>query len=168
MTKEKFEKILLGDAFSVEDLTPDEKKVVYEAMQKYGMPQSTAYVRFFDKGFDPWEISGVNKTQKEFLLTTFADIDGTGNDEEGSRGYGYVLTLAKNYDDKKFYDICTQLNVGQKLCEFMAVRGMKSPVTVRKRFREADWQPWETVGIEAIIDEICKPKGKTRQRKPEL
>ncbi len=155
MTKEKFEKITLGGAFSVDDLTPDEKKLVYEAMQKYGMPQSTAYVRFFDKGFDPWEISGITKTQKEFLLTTFAEIDGHGQKEEGSRGYGYVLTLAKDYDDSKFYEICTQLNVGQRLCEFMAGRGMKSPVTVRKRFREADWQPWELKGIEGIIEEIC-------------
>lgn len=155
MTKEKFKKIKSNGTFFVDDLTPEEKRDVYAVMEKYGMPQSTAYFRFFRVGFDPWEISGVYKLQREFLLSVFADIDGTGNDEEGTRGYGYVLTLDKNYDDTKFFDICNRLKIGNKLCDFIARRGMKSPVTTRKRFSSADWQPWEVIGLDAIIDEIC-------------
>ncbi len=153
MTKQIFEKILSGGVLLPNDLTADEKKTLNAVMAKYGMPQSTAYVRFFDKGFDQWEILGVSQLRQEFLLTSVCTSDGEA-EEDGSRGYGLVISMASDYDDSQFYDIVTRLKQGKILCQFMANRGMASQTTVRNRFKDNDWKPWELKGIKAIIDEI--------------
>lgn len=153
MTKQIFDKILMGGVLDPKDLTADEKKDLYATLSEYGMPSSTVYARFFDKGFSKWEILGVTKLREEFLLTSVC-TDGGAVEEEGSRGYGYVISLSPDYDDSMFYDVVTRLKTGKALCEFMAERGMASQMTVRTRFKANDWKPWELKGIKAIIDEI--------------
>lgn len=153
MTKQIFEKILSGGVLLPNDLTADEKKVLNAVMAKYGMPQSTSYVRFFDKGFSQWEILGVSTLCKEFLLTSVCTSDGE-TEEEGSRGYGLVISMSSDYDDSQFYDIVTRMKMGKMLCQFMADRGMASQTTVRNRFKDNDWKPWELKGVKAIIDEL--------------
>ena len=152
MTKQIFEKILSGGTLDPKDLTAEEKKYLNAVMNRYGMPQSTSYCRFFDKGFSIWEICGVSKLKEEFLSMAVPMKDGS--EEEGTRGYGYVLTLEPGYDDSKFYDIISQLRIGVKLCNFMAERGMTSQMTVRTRFKANDWKPWELKGIRSIIEEL--------------
>lgn len=154
MTKEICKKITSGGTFSVDDLTPEEKKALTALFVENGMSGSTVYMRFFDKGFDQWELFGVTKLREEFLASTFASIDGSEDEEEGSKGYGYVLTLAPDYDDSKFYDIISQLKIGKRLCDFMAERGMASQMTVRTRFKANDWKPWELKGVNAILEEF--------------
>lgn len=153
MTKQIFEKILSGGTLDSKDLTVEEKKHLLAVMSQYGMPISTSYSRFFDKGFSQWEICGVSKLKEEFLSMAIPSKE-DGDDEEGTRGYGYVLTLEPGYDDSKFYDIICQLKMGVKLCDFMAERGMASQMTVRTRFKANDWKPWEVKGIRSIIDDL--------------
>lgn len=155
MTKQIFEKIRRGETLDVKDLTAEEKKRLYDIMGQYGMPSSTAYSRFFERGFRKWEIFGVTKIQEMFLLAASPTTDGVKEDKD-NRGYGYVLSMADGYDASKFYDVLTNLKMGAKLCDYMAQYGMASQMTVRTRFRANDWKHWELVGVGHIIDEYTK------------
>lgn len=134
MTKKIFEKIWEGGVFYVSDLCPDEKKAVYAAMQKEGMSMSTSYLRFFDKGFDPWEIKGLTHICKKFL----EDMD------------------AQPCGMDVFWDKITEKQWGTKFCDYMATLGMRSQATVRNRFKANDWRSWELRGVRDIIDNITE------------
>lgn len=151
MAKQNLKKILDGEILGANELTAEEKKCLYDVMKEHGMSNSTTYLRFFSKGFSQWELLGVAKLRDEFLQTTPCCVDDKGTEDPGSRGYGYVLTLAQDYDDSKFYDMVTALKMGVKLCEFMASRGMASTTTVRTRFRSNNWKPWEIKGVASIL-----------------
>ena len=156
MTKNIWKKILDGGILSATDITPEEKKQLYTLFEGYGMPKSTCYNRFFDKGFCQWEIMGVSHIQDVFLVREKINTDDMPEGEEGSRGYGAVLTLSPEYDNSKFYELVTNLKIGKRLCDYMAELGMSSQMTVRTRFKANDWKPWELKGIKAIIDEFIK------------
>lgn len=154
MTKNVWKKILDGGTLSAKDLTPEDKKRLYVLFEGYGMPKSTCYNRFFDKGFCQWEIMGVSHIRDVFLVREKSNTDNTPEGDEGSRGYGAVLALSSKYDDSKFYEIVTTLKQGKRLCDRMAELGMSSQMTVRTRFKANDWKPWELKGVKAIIDEF--------------
>ena len=154
MTKNIWKKILDGGILSATDITPEEKKQLYTLFEGYGMPKSTCYNRFFDKGFCKWEIMGVSHIQDVFLVREKINTDDMPEGEEGSRGYGAVLALSTEYDDSKFYELVTNCKIGKRLCDYMAELGMSSQMTVRTRFKANDWKPWEMKGIKAIIDEF--------------
>jgi len=152
MNKNIWRKIKDCGVLEATDLTADEKKILYAVMAKYGMPQSSCYRRFFEKGFDNWEIDGISKIKNEFLLSVPCETDNEKDGEAGTRGYGYVLSLMPDYDESKFYQLVTQLKIGVSLIDFMAQRGMASQMTVRTRFKASDWKSWENVGIAYILD----------------
>ena len=56
-----------GGHLEAKDLTADEKRALYALMGKYGLPESTTYNRFFDKGFDSWEMMGVDQCKADFV-----------------------------------------------------------------------------------------------------
>lgn len=154
MTKNIWKKIWDGGTLSATDLTPEDKKRLYALFEECGMPKSTCYNRFFDKGFCQWEIVGVSHIRDIFLEREKSNTDDTPEGEEDSRGYGAVLALSSKYDDSKFYELVTNLKMGKRLCDYMAELGMSSQMTVRTRFKANDWKPWELKGVKAIIDEF--------------
>ena len=59
MTKENVEKITQNNTpLDVNDISADEKKNLAEFLSDKGFTISTFYLRFFQKGFDAWEIQG--------------------------------------------------------------------------------------------------------------
>lgn len=158
MTKNIWNKIWDGGALSATDLTSEEKKRLYVLFEGYGMPKSTCYNRFFDKGFCKWEIMGVSHIMDAFLVEEKCNTDNTPEGEDGSRGYGAVLALSPEYDSSKFYELVTDFKMGKRLCDYMAELGMSSQMTVRTRFKANDWKPWELKGVKAIIDEFIIQK----------
>lgn len=158
MTKNIWKKIWDGGTLSATDLTPEDKKRLYALFEGYGMPKSTCYNRFFDKGFCEWEIMGVSHIRDAFLVSEKGNTDEEPEGEEGSRGYGAVLALSSKYDDSKFYELVTNLKIGKRLCDRMAELGMSSQMTVRTRFKANDWKPWELKGVKAIINEFDEQK----------
>ena len=81
---------------SADDITVEEKKKLAVFTQHYGFTLSTFYLRFCQKGFEQWELDGINKCKKKFLDTKevaeilLQSVPEDGN--EGDRGYlcGYV------------------------------------------------------------------------------
>ncbi len=137
MNKNCFSKILSGGILNVSDLTSDEKKSLFALMEKYGMSVSTAYLRFFDKGFKSWEIMGVSKIKTDFLAPLSINEDAA-------------------FATSHFYARISTLGWGVQFCKYMKLHGMKSQMTVRSRFKSENFDDWEVKGVASIIDEYIE------------
>lgn len=158
MTKEIIEKVTQNNtALEVNDISADEKKNLAEFLSAKGFTISTFYLRFFQKGFDAWEILGIKNCKKQFLaipevanlLSEYVETDALGN-EIGKKGY--LTEAAKSEEPGVFYTCLKKASSGlcMKFFAFMEERGM-SRTTIIKRFTADDWKPWEQEGIRALL-----------------
>lgn len=158
MTKENVEKVTQNNTpLDVNDISADEKKNLAEFLSDKGFTISTFYLRFFQKGFDAWEIQGIKNCKKQFLaipevanlLSEYVETDALGN-EIGKKGY--LVEAAQTDEPGVFYTCLKKANNGlcMKFFAFMEERGM-SRTTVIKRFTADDWKPWEQEGIKALL-----------------
>ena len=158
MTKENVEKITQNNTpLDVNDISAEEKKTLAEFLSDKGFTISTFYLRFFQKGFDAWEIQGIKNCKMQFLaiqevgnlLSEYVETDALGN-EIGKKGY--LVEAAKSEEPGVFYTCLKKANNGlcMKFFAFMEERGM-SRTTIIKRFTADDWKPWEQEGIRALL-----------------
>lgn len=158
MTKENVEKITQNHTpLDVNDISAEEKRNLAEFLSDKGFTISTFYLRFFQKGFDAWEIQGIKNCKKQFLaipevaniLSEYIETDALGN-EIGKKGY--LVEAAKSDEPGVFYTCLKKANNGlcMKFFAFMEERGM-SRTTIIKRFTADDWKPWEQEGIKALL-----------------
>ena len=145
VTIEIFDKISTPKGrLDAKDLTPEQKKQLYSIMMKYGATEALAYNRFFDKGFDEWELRGINQCKDDFICEYL-------NHEQDA-----TLRNTLNEIGQGFYSALPLMSgLRAKLLNLMAPLGMVHRATVAKRFDEDDWKPWERIGIRKIIEEIC-------------
>lgn len=159
MTKEIIEKICRKNTpLEVNDISVEEKKNLAEFLADKGFTTSTFYLRFFQKGFDAWEIQGIKDCKNQFLaipevgklLSEYVETDALGN-EIGKKGY--LAELAKSDEPGVFYTCLKKANNGlcMKFFAFMEERGM-SRTTIIKRFTTDDWKPWEQEGIRTLLE----------------
>lgn len=165
MTKEIIEKICTPSTpLDVKDISAEEKKLLGEFLLAKGFTNSTFYLRFFQKGFSPWEIIGIEKCKEQFLdmkdvsevLLNFDSDDASG---KGNKKKGYLYTLAKSPKPGVFYDCLRKAKncLCSKFQVYMLEKGMCTN-TVIKRFNLGDWKPWEQKGIRAMLEEYLKGK----------
>lgn len=159
MTKEIIEKISSPvTSLEVNDISVEEKKNLAEFLLAKGFTSSTFYLRFFQKGFDVWEIEGIDSCKKQFLvikdatelLKGFTETDALGN-EIGKKGYLY--DLATGDKTPGVFLTCLKKAGGGLLTRFYAFmkdKGM-SLNTTNKRFSADDWKPWEQEGIKTLL-----------------
>lgn len=158
MTKEIIEKIAKPNTpLDVSDMTAEDKNALSAYLSDKGISTSTFYLRFFQKGFDGWEIIGINECKKQFLaipdiaevLKTYVETDAAGK-ELGEKGYLY--SLAHGEQPGIFYTCLKKANNGlcTKFADYMYDRGM-SRTTLIKRFTSDDWKPWEASGIKPLL-----------------
>lgn len=158
MTKENVEKVTQNNTpLDVNDISADEKKNLAEFLSDKGFTISTFYLRFFQKGFDAWEIQGIKNCKKQFLaipevanlLSEYVETDALGN-EIGKKGY--LVEAAQTDEPGVFYTCLKKANNGlcMKFFAFMEERGM-SRTTIIKHFTADDWKPWEQEGIKALL-----------------
>lgn len=158
MTKENVEKVTQNNTpLDVNDISAEEKKNLAGFLSDKGFTISTFYLRFFQKGFDAWEIQGIKNCKKQFLaipevanlLSEYVETDALGN-EIGKKGY--LVEAAQTDEPGVFYTCLKKANNGlcMKFFAFMEERGM-SRTTIIKRFTADDWKPWEQEGIKALL-----------------
>ena len=158
MTKENVEKVTQNNTpLDVNDISADEKKNLAEFLSYKGFTISTFYLRFFQKGFDAWEIQGIKNCKKQFLaipevanlLSGYVETDALGN-EIGKKGY--LVEAAQTDEPGVFYTCLKKANNGlcMKFFAFMEERGM-SRTTIIKRFTADDWKPGEQEGLMALL-----------------
>ena len=159
MTKENVEKITQNNTpLDVNDISAEEKRNLAEFLSDKGFTISTFYLRFFQKGFDAWEIQGIKNCKKQFLaipevanlLSEYVETDALGN-EIGKKGY--LVEAVKIEEPGVFYTCLKKANNGlcMKFFAFMEERGM-SRTTIIKRFTADDWKPWEQEGIRTLLE----------------
>ena len=159
MTKEIVKKITKSHTpLQTDDMTVEDKKSLYAALEKKGFTLATFYLRFFQKGFSEWEIEGIDECKRQFLLLPNVAqqlLDYVDEDDpqslEGDKGYLYIL--AQSDEPGVFYSCLKRVNAGMcnKFIAYMNERGM-SAATVIKRFTTDNWKPWEKEGIRNILN----------------
>lgn len=158
MTKGIIEKITKSyTPLQTENLSAEDKKILFAALAKKGFKMATFYLRFFQKGFSQWEIEGIDECKKQFLLLKEVSlplleyVDETDPQwVEGDKGYLY--TLAQSDEPGMFYSCLKRVKAGMcnKFIAYMNERGM-SAATVIKRFTTDNWKPWEREGIKNLL-----------------
>ena len=137
MTKKNMKKLLIPhSAINAAELTACEKKELYAMLDTYGMSQSTAHLRIFDKGLDEWELRGVDTIKREFC-------DKNALNHLRNTGVGFYSALTPTPGMKT------------ALINQMVVLGMEHRNTISRRFDTDDWKPWERRGIRDLITELC-------------
>ena len=160
MTKEILHKILKeGTALDINAIPVEEKKAMQTFFMDFGFSVSTFYLRFFQKGFSEWEILGIEDCKNQFLalpdvaqcLLEYVETDVLGA-TLGDKGYLY--TLAQCDKPNVFYSCLKKAQGGLcvRFSEFMAQKGMSTGTTI-KRFTDENWKPWESVGIQSLLNQ---------------
>ncbi len=137
-----------------DELTPNQKKHLWEVMMRHGASQGFAYDRFFKEGFSEWELRGVEKIKKDFLKEHEREL-WTEPDVEGVVGYSAILAFLDEGNDN-FYNIIGRARLKLVFVNYMAELGMGAN-TVLRRFgkeEEQDFKDYERIGIRAVIAEF--------------
>lgn len=129
---------------SPDDLSATEKKRLYDLLMSYGASLSFAYERFFKEGFEQWELTGIDTIKLEFLDSHNLSIN--------SSEPGAFYELLGNHRGLK-----------AELRDRMQSLGMKSELTIIRRFTADNWRPYELRGIKAIIEEFCNAKEEEKE-----
>lgn len=157
MNKDIFNILLIPHKhFKSNDLTADQKKLLYSIMMKHGASYSFGYDRFFKEGFEKWEMLGINTIKKNFLQLHDKEIANAIPEDSSDNDRGYAAVLELNADTKGgFWKTLSQVYALKSVFrEYMFKLGMLSGVTIMKRFKNDDWKEWELIGINKIIEEF--------------
>lgn len=157
MNKDIFNILLIPHKhFKSNDLTVDQKKLLYSIMMKHGASYSLGYDRFFKEGFEKWEMLGINTIKKDFLQLHDKEIANAIPEDSSDNDRGYAAVLELNADTKGgFWKTLSQVYALRSVFrEYMFKLGMLSGVTIMKRFKNDDWKEWELIGINKIIEEF--------------
>lgn len=137
MTKENWIKITTPfSSWGIFEISVSEKKILQENLAEKGFSQPTFYLRFFQKGFSEWELSGIKNLKIRFLR-----LINEQNIEAGNI----------NTDDTFYESLGQTKGLRNMFISFMQERGM-SAATVIKRFTLENWRPWEQEGIRAVLE----------------
>lgn len=144
-----------GAHLECNDLTPNQKMLLWDVMKAEGASQGFAYDRFFKEGFREWELIGVDAIKAAFIEEHQREL-WTEPEEDGTVGYAAILA---NYGDTLereggFYDTIGRVTGLKKaFTEQMNRMGMGTN-QVLQRFTTDNWKPWQRRGIRAIIDDF--------------
>lgn len=149
------------------DLSADEKKLLYALMASLGATNGFTYNRFFKEGFSQWEIDGIIALKTAFIkwLQTeeklFIEIRNVGGNKwmhfyrippkatEGQSFEEHSFDITKPGD---FWRFILDISYCRKFAKFMEDRGLKSYLTVSKRFSADDWKEWELEGMRMVME----------------
>lgn len=165
--RDKFEHLFDGRTlhFHAQDLKPETKAKLLEYLKPLGFTQSTFYLRFFDKGFDPWELHGIEQVRRTFatahqheLLTNEVDDTVSGKGRGSEKGYAAILMLKTEDNDGSFYEALRHASLIGVFQDYMKELGM-SRNTVLTRFTSENWKDWELRGLRNILSDFIKIYG---------
>lgn len=183
MKKGIIDKITTPDMpLSADDLTADEKKRLYAAMEEQGATAAFAWARFFRDGFATWEILGIRRLQIDYLQYLHCEekvqievrgdmadpTDGTNqpsaiSPQTSAIAYRHYYQMADGEERSfslltagDFWRFLGDVKRRQAFSDWMRQRGMRSAVTVSKRFSADDWRGYELLGIEQIVRDFVE------------
>ncbi len=136
-----------GQTLTKTDLSAEEKKKLYEIFISHGATQAWAYDRCFKEGFREWEIIGIDRLKKNFLVEHKTEL-WPGEDIDDS----FLEEILKNKG--KFYRVIgMSFGLKKVLLNKMKKLGMGAN-SIIKKFSSDEWRVYECEGICAILEEF--------------
>lgn len=129
---------------NAEDLTPQEKEVLYIVMTSHGASRGFAYDRFFKEGFSSWEMVGIDNIKHDFLRNH--------KDEIFPQGVNVSTADIINVPGAFYRTLGMHFGMKKQFAEYMASLGMGAN-SVLNKFSADDWKDYERRGIRSIVDE---------------
>ena len=131
-----------------DDLTPNQKVLLWEVMERHGAKRGFSYDRFFDKGFFEWELLGVDAIKRLFLNDHAAVLFPYAPEQRDA----LIDDIIRR--DGEFYRTLG-LRHGLK-CDFHAYTSSLGMgiTTSLKRFSTEDWLDYERIGVRNVMLEF--------------
>lgn len=146
-------------AFSPADFSPEEKRLLLEFFDHHGLSGivgGKGYKRFFDKGFDEWELMGTDAVKRQYIRDNEVAIWRSGERGNATHPEGYAGVLALGLEDNgAFWAVLTEAKLISDFCASCPKYGI-SQTTASSRFREDNFLPWEKAGIRQMMHEFAE------------
>lgn len=131
-----------------DDLTPNQKVLLYDIMQRHEATKGFAYDRFFKEGFDPWEMMGVDAIKRSFLTEHATDIF-----PEHTDGVEALINDIIVLSGEFWRTLGRIPGLKKDFKEYMASLSMCETAVVAN-FTTDNFREFQRIGINAIISEF--------------
>lgn len=140
--KETFKNLLESGVNSlVPELTVEERKIFFEALEYFGLKKNRARLRIFrtgfGSGFEEWELIGIRN-----IIRSFCEQEGMPVPTEKDLPMFYLEALEGRRS--AFQEFVNPLGIGKNCAIY--------------RFKNWNFQEWELMGMREVIERICNEK----------
>lgn len=116
-------------------MTADERTELRESMEQAGAGWNMLYQRMTYRGFDAWELSGINRCMTDF--------------------WSMLQNPSTMPPLSSFWQTLIEQGHNIGFIKYMEAHGMSRNTTI-KRFSELNFKPWELQGVEHILRSLEK------------
>lgn len=116
----------------VVDMTSEERTELRDVMEKAGAGWNMLYQRMVYRGFDQWELTGIDRCTSDFW-------------QSASNSTCPALDL--------FWQTLVEQGQNTAFVKYMETQGMSRNTTI-KRFSEPNFKEWEIDGVERLLHRI--------------
>ena len=133
-------------------MTAEERNEFRDVMEQAGAGWQMLYQRMTYRGFDAWELSGIDRCMSDFWQMVHSESNASESDaSDGNTSDGDTATPMPPLDH--FWQTLVEQGHNVGFIKYMEVHGMSRNTTI-KRFTELNFKPWEMDGVASIIQRI--------------
>lgn len=136
-----------------DDLTPNQKKLLWEIMKRHGASQGFAYDRFFKEGFALWELTGIEPIKRKFLNDHFSELFPDQAAEPEASASSDILDTVVATNGEFYRTLGRTFGMKKVFTDHMGTLGMGSN-SVLNKFSSDDWKDYERIGVQAVMQEF--------------
>ena len=144
-----------GAHLNCDDLTPNQKKLLWEIMKRHGASQGFAYDRFFKEGFALWELKGIDTIKRQFLSDRFSELFPDQTTMPEALASGAILDTVVATNGEFYRTLGRTFGMKKVFTDLMGTLGMGSN-SVLNKFSTDDWKDYERIGVQAVMQEFEK------------
>lgn len=142
-----------GAHLNCDDLTPNQKKLLWEIMKRHGASQGFAYDRFFKEGFALWELKGIDTIKRQFLSDRFSELFPDQTTMPEALVSGAILDTVVVTNGEFYRTLGRTFGMKKVFTDLMGTLGMGSN-SVLNKFSTDDWKDYERIGVQAVMQEF--------------
>lgn len=137
------------------DLTPNQKKLLWEVMKRHGASQGFAYDRYFKEGFQKWELIGINSIKRQFIVEHYTELFGDSVPalSAGVPTSDNIVDVIIQNDGEFYRTLGRVFGLKKVFTDHMGTLGMGSN-SVLNKFSADDWKDYERIGVLAVMQEF--------------
>ena len=131
-----------------DDLTPNQKVLLFDIMQRHEATRGFAYDRFFKEGFDPGELKGIDAIKRDFLTQHISEIF-----PEHTSGIDALIHDIISKTGEFWRTLGRIPGLKKDFKEYMASLSMCETAVVAN-FTTDNFRDFQRIGITAVIQEF--------------